>query len=146
MKAYESLIRFALKHKHTVSVFDGEEWQVTYCDKLKPIIEAVESVEEAALRIHDSKGVTVVNSVTVSAFGLDDDETVIDYTICPFMNAWEAAEENMTEQTNERTPAEKALSLAYAERGLEDRSKPIRELPTFDGWTDKQVAAYFASL
>jgi hypothetical protein len=52
----------------------------------------------------------------------------------------------MTEQTNERTPAEIALSLAYAERGLEDRSKPIRELPDFNGWTDEQVAAYFESL
>ena len=92
MKAYESLIRFALEHKHTVSVFDGEEWQVTHCDKLKPIIEAVESVEEADLRIHDSRGVTVVNSVTVSAFGLDDDETVIDYTCTPFMTAWETVE------------------------------------------------------
>lgn len=92
MKAYESLIRFALKHQHTVSVYDGEEWQVTHCDKLETIIEAVECVEEAALRIHDPKGATAVNSVTVSAYGLDDDETVIDYTCTPFMTAWETAE------------------------------------------------------
>jgi hypothetical protein len=38
-----------------------------------------------------------------------------------------------------------ALSSAYAERGLEDRTKPIRALPTFDGWTDQQIASYIES-
>ena len=47
---------------------------------------------------------------------------------------------------NKRTEAQIALSLAYAERGLEDRSKPIRQLPDFNGWTDEQVAAYLESL
>jgi hypothetical protein len=45
-----------------------------------------------------------------------------------------------------RTDAQKALSLAYAERGLEDRTKPIRQLPTFNGWTDTQITAYLESL
>jgi hypothetical protein len=36
-------------------------------------------------------------------------------------------------------------SNPYTERGLEDRTKPIRELPTFDGWTDKQIANYIES-
>ena len=38
-----------------------------------------------------------------------------------------------------------AMSNPYAERGLEDRTKPIRELPTFTGWTDAQITAYFES-
>ena len=38
-----------------------------------------------------------------------------------------------------------ALSNPYAERGLEDRTKPIRALPTFDGWTDQQIASYIES-
>ena len=51
----------------------------------------------------------------------------------------------MSEQTKERTAAEIALSLAYRERGLEDRTRPIRELPTFDGWTDDQIAEYLTA-
>jgi hypothetical protein len=51
----------------------------------------------------------------------------------------------MSEQNNERTAAQIALSLAYAERGLEDRTRPIRELPSFEGWTDDQVAAYLGA-
>jgi len=39
-----------------------------------------------------------------------------------------------------------ALSNPYTERGLEDRAKPIRQLPTFDGWTDAQIAEYLESL
>jgi hypothetical protein len=33
----------------------------------------------------------------------------------------------------------------YTERGLEDRTKPIRALPTFDGWADQQIASYIES-
>jgi len=33
-----------------------------------------------------------------------------------------------------------ALSNPYTERGLEDRTKPIRELPVFAGLTDEQIA------
>ena len=39
-----------------------------------------------------------------------------------------------------------ALANPYTERGLEDRTKPIRELPTFAGWTHAQIAKYFESL
>jgi len=46
----------------------------------------------------------------------------------------------------ERTKEQKTLSLAYAERGLEDRTKPIRELPEFTGWTDAQIISYLESL
>jgi hypothetical protein len=38
-----------------------------------------------------------------------------------------------------------ALCNPYTERGLEDRTKPIRELQTFAGWTDAQITAYFES-
>jgi hypothetical protein len=91
MKAYRHLIKYALAKDCSISVWDGEEWQVLRSTKPKDITDAVESVEEAALRIHSPTGETLVNSVTVSAFGLEDDETIIDYTVCPFMDAYEAA-------------------------------------------------------
>ena len=91
MKAYKHLIKYALKAGHTVSVWDGEEWQVKRSTGYKAIVEAVESVEEAALRIRDNQGAVIVNSVSVQPFGLEDDETVVDYTVTPFMDTWEEA-------------------------------------------------------
>ena len=88
MKAYKHLVKFALKASCTVSVWDGEEWQIKRSTGYKAIIEAIESVEEAALRLRDNQGL-IIGSVTVSAFGLEDDETVVDYTINPFMALWE---------------------------------------------------------
>jgi hypothetical protein len=90
MKAYKHLIKFALSQGHTVSVWDGEEWQVSRSKGFLSINRAVESVEEAQLRIRDKDG-KEVGWALVSAFGLDDDETVIDNTINPFMTAWEEA-------------------------------------------------------
>lgn len=89
-KAYRHLIRTALKAGHTVSVWDGEEWQVKRSTAFKAIVDAVESVEEAQLRIRDAKG-NVVGWALVSAYGLEPDETVIDNTLTPFMEAWEEA-------------------------------------------------------
>ena len=91
MKAFKHFIKHCLKAGHTVSVYDGEEWQVKRSTGYKAIVEAVESVEEAALRVRDSQNNIVVSSVTVSAFGLEDDETVTDYVVVPFMNEWEEA-------------------------------------------------------
>jgi chlorite dismutase len=91
MKAYKHLIKYALAKDCTISVWDGEEWQVKHSTKFNEINSAVESVEEAALRIRSATGEVLVNSVTVSAFGLEDDETIVDYTVCPFMDAYEAA-------------------------------------------------------
>lgn len=90
MKAYKHLIKHAITAGHTVSVYDGEVWEVKRSTSYKEIVDCVESVEEAAMRIRDKEGAIVVSSVTVSAFGLADDETVVDYTVTPFMDSWEA--------------------------------------------------------
>ena len=90
MKAYKHLIKFALAQGCTVSVWDGEEWQVKRSTSFKAITEAVESVEEAQLKIRDKAGESV-GWALVSAFGLADDETVMDNTMTPFMDSWDAA-------------------------------------------------------
>lgn len=88
--AYIDLIKYALRTGHVVSVWDGEEWQVKRSTSLRAIVEAVKSVEEAALRVYDKAGNIVAISASVSAYGLEPDETVTDWAICPFMDAWEA--------------------------------------------------------
>ena len=92
MKAYEHLIDYALDFGFTISVWDGEEYQVSRSRDRAAIIEAVESVEEAKLRIRDLAG-EVVGSALVSAFGLADDETVVDHSVVDFLEAWAEAYE-----------------------------------------------------
>jgi hypothetical protein len=87
MKAYKHFIKHCLKAGHTVSVWDGEEWQVKRSTGYKAVVEAVESVEEAQLRIRDTEGNQVAWAL-VSAFGLEDDETMIDYSDNTFTEAW----------------------------------------------------------
>ena len=84
--AYIHLVKTALKHGYTVSVWDGGEWQVKRSKGLKTIIEAVKSVEEAQLRIRN--GDEVVGWALVSVYGVDPEETVIDTSDNDFMNAW----------------------------------------------------------
>jgi len=90
MKAYKHLVKFSLNRSCTVSVWDGEEWQVKRSCSFKAIIAAIESVEEAELIIRDNQG-EKMGWVRVSAFGLGDAETVVDNTITEFMNSWDAA-------------------------------------------------------
>ena len=54
MKAYKDLVKYALKNNDTVSVFDGEEWAVRRSVSFQEIVDAIESVEEAELRIRDT--------------------------------------------------------------------------------------------
>lgn len=87
MKAYKHLVKYALKHGHTVSVYDGEVWEVRRSTAYKTIIDCIESVEIAYLRIRDAAG-DIIGWASVMPFGLEDDETVVDHTITPFMENW----------------------------------------------------------
>ena len=87
MKAYKSLVKFALAKHLTISVWDGEEWQVKRSTGYQAIIDAIESVEVAELRIRDQAGTVLGWALIIP--DLDDDETVADYTMTPFLAEWE---------------------------------------------------------
>lgn len=61
------------------------EWQVNRFIKFGEIVKAVESVYEAILYIRNED--SFVCSVLVSPY-LEDNETVIDYSDCAFMQVW----------------------------------------------------------
>jgi len=90
MKAYKHLVKHALAQGHTVSVWDGEEWQVSHSTKYQNIIEAIESVEEANVVIQLATYGDRLGWALVIPFGLEDDETVADYTCTEFMENWSA--------------------------------------------------------
>ena len=88
-KAYINLVNYALDNGFTVSVFDGEEWSTVKSTSFNDITNDIEGVEEANIVIRDANGIKV-GWALVSAFGLEPDETVVDCTMTPFMEGWEA--------------------------------------------------------
>ena len=77
--AYLVLIKNALAKGLTISVWDGEEWQVKRSIGYQAIKEAIESVEVAELRLRDQEG-KVVGWAMIIPDGVEPDETVADYT------------------------------------------------------------------
>lgn len=92
MKAYKHLVQYAISNGHNVSVWDGEEWQVKKSTDAAAIFEAIESVEEAEISIAGDVDdpARIIGWALVSAYGLQDDETVIDFGYNDYMTAWEA--------------------------------------------------------
>jgi len=86
MKAWKHLVHYALRKGCTVSVWDGEEWQLKRCEMFYPIKDAVESVDEAQVRIRNSDGKVVGWALIIN--GLAADETVADYSDNAWMNEW----------------------------------------------------------
>jgi hypothetical protein len=87
--AYRTLVKNALAAGYRISVFDGEEWQVQKSTKFQEIIDAIESVEEAQLRIWSAAGAArgaIIGSALILPHGVGPDETVADYTDNEAMN------------------------------------------------------------
>lgn len=89
MKAYRHLVIYAIAKNCTVSVWDGEEWQVKRSTNFDAVVDAIESVEEAEIVIRDIEG-NKEAWILVGAFGLADDETVMDHSDNKFMQQWSA--------------------------------------------------------
>ena len=91
MKAYKHLVKYALAQGYNISVWDGEEWQVSHSNKYQSIIDAIESVEEAQIKIRIPEYGTLIAWALIIPFGLEDDETVADYSDNEFMMKWSLA-------------------------------------------------------
>jgi hypothetical protein len=91
MKAYKHLVKYALADGHVISVWDGEEWQVSHSTSYQNIIDAIESVEEAQIKIRIPTYGNLVAWALIIPFGLEDDESVADYGDNEFMMKWSLA-------------------------------------------------------
>ena len=87
MKAYLNLIKYALKSGNTLSVWDGEIWEVKHSTKYTEIKECIESVEEAQIIIRDSEG-QKLGWALILPYEVGAEETVCDFTYNNYMNAW----------------------------------------------------------
>lgn len=89
MKAYENLVQFAIQKEHTLSVWDGEEWTIKTSRNQQDIIEVIEAVVDGVrLIIRDSDSKEKVAVAWVCAYGVADDETVLDDDCSQFMEEW----------------------------------------------------------
>ena len=86
-KAHLNLINYAIANGHTISVWDMGEWQVKKSTSYQDIKDAIDSVEMSELSILNNKGKQVGWALIIDQG--EPDETVSDYTITPFMDAWE---------------------------------------------------------
>jgi hypothetical protein len=82
--AYKALIQKALRLGFSVSVWDGEEWQVKRSHSIRAIDDAIKSVDMAKLRFRNPAG-EIVGTALVAAYGFEPDETVIDDSQSPWM-------------------------------------------------------------
>lgn len=88
MKAYKHLVKHVLATGGTITVWDGGDEPAEFmCDQYKKIIDAIEAVEMAELIIF--KDGSKVGWAQVIPFGLEDDETLSDYTANEFFEVWE---------------------------------------------------------
>jgi hypothetical protein len=87
MTEYKRLIKHAIDSDLSVSVWDGEEWQVKRSRSFDDIVEAIESVEEAQIRIRTANKALDPIGWALIFPGLADDETIADYS-GEFIDAW----------------------------------------------------------
>lgn len=110
MKAYKHLVRYALNAGHAVSVDDGgDDFEIIRGRDYQPIIDCIESVEQAQIVISDQND-KQIGWALVMPYGVDDEETVCDYTITPFMEAWQAAYDNPNAERDNLMRAARELS------------------------------------
>jgi hypothetical protein len=105
--AHLHLIQYTLHAGHMISVWDGEEWQVSNSTSYKAIKDAIDSVEESQLRIKDNTGKEIGWALIIDQG--QPDETVSDYTCTPFMTGWDEAYDaatNKDQNYSDRLPTD----------------------------------------
>jgi hypothetical protein len=74
----QQVVKLTLSHGHSISVWDGEEWQVKKSHDYQEVMEAIESVDVAEIRVRDKDGNICGWAQIVN--GLEEDCEVADYS------------------------------------------------------------------
>lgn len=78
------MIKAILADGHMISVWDGEAWAIKKSQSYKAIIDAIQSVDVAEIRIRDKDNNNLGWAMIVN--GLDGEEEIADFTDCPYLN------------------------------------------------------------
>jgi hypothetical protein len=78
------MIKAILADGNFISVWDGGEWAVKKSQGYREIMEAIESVECAEIRIRDEQGSKLGWAMIVN--GLEGEEEIADFTDNDYMN------------------------------------------------------------
>lgn len=89
---YLQAIKNALDKGYTISVHDGEEWQVKRSRDYAAIVDAAQSVEQATLRIRDAQTGGRIGFIEVIGYGdrrrAEEggyDDSIVDYSAHPII-------------------------------------------------------------
>jgi len=74
----QQVVKTALTHGLSISVHDGEEWAVKKSQNYQEVMDAIESVDEAMIRVRDQHGINIGWALIVN--WLEADEEVADYS------------------------------------------------------------------
>jgi hypothetical protein len=88
MKAYKHLIKHAINDKgYTVSIWDGEDWQVKRSTKENDIYAAIDSVDESQIRFRDMHG-KVMGWALVIDYENEPECSIADHSDNEWINQW----------------------------------------------------------
>lgn len=88
MKAHEHFIKYVLRQGHSISVDNGgDEMEVECCKDYDEILGHVGAADDARLSIFTEEGNYCGQAYVI--IELDDDETMVDWIVTPFMEEWD---------------------------------------------------------
>ena len=88
-QAHIHLIKYAIATGHKLAVYDGGEWAIKRSTDINAILDVVDSVEQSTIEIRDTDNKIVGKAVVLLDYQQQPDETIINHTLTPFMEAWD---------------------------------------------------------
>jgi len=92
INAHKHLIKYALDAGHRITVWNGgDEAEVELCSDFTEVLEHTEAADDANLMFYDLQGKFQGEAFVIHGWDMQPEEMVADYTMTPFMDAWDKA-------------------------------------------------------
>jgi len=89
INAHNHLIKYALDAGHRITVWNGgDEAEVELCSDFAEVLEHTEAADDANLMIYSQEGKFQGEAFVIHGWDMQLEEMVADYTVTPFMDAW----------------------------------------------------------
>jgi len=92
INAHNHLIKYALDAGHRITVWNGgDEPETVLCTDFTEVLEHTEAADDANLMFYDLQGKFQGEAFVIHGWDMQPEEMVADYTMTPFMDAWDKA-------------------------------------------------------